>query len=81
MTHIIFIIFLIVDAQIPVILSSPNSSRDLSVKTGVSVQWKCYVQGMPPPTIVWFKVSCEDYFLIFKNYTFNYTFRMDNCCT
>ncbi|XP_025418891.1 vascular endothelial growth factor receptor 1 isoform X3 [Sipha flava] len=40
------------DSFRPVIYESSNSS--LEIKTGTPVQWKCYVRGMPPPTISWF---------------------------
>ncbi|XP_050420983.1 vascular endothelial growth factor receptor 1 isoform X2 [Adelges cooleyi] len=35
--------------------SSSLNSSDWKVKTGNPVQWKCYVIGMPLPTITWFK--------------------------
>lgn len=42
------------DSQLPVIYDS--SSISSNVTTGKPVQWKCYVNGMPPPTVTWFKV-------------------------
>lgn len=45
----------ITDTQIPEIYDS--SSINSNVTTGKPVQLKCYVHGMPPPTVTWFKVS------------------------
>lgn len=43
------------DLGVPIIYNSSNSSS-LS-RLGDSVQWWCYAHGVPPPKIVWLKVS------------------------
>lgn len=42
-------------------MDSSNSSISM-VKTGNATQFRCYVtDGMPPPTVTWFKVSYTVY--------------------
>lgn len=43
------------EPQFPVIQNA--SGLNMTRISGQSVQWWCFVQGMPPPTVTWFKVS------------------------
>lgn len=66
-----------IDSQMPVIFDS--SSISSNVTTGKPVQWKCYVRGMPPPTITWFKVNIANLSNNLNIIVF-FTFRMANHC-
>lgn len=46
---------LLTDARAPVFYNASNSNSEID--TGESVQWWCYANGVPSPTISWYKVS------------------------
>jgi len=51
MAFIIFFLYLSHSAP-PVIISA---SRDITVKTGATVELQCLVEGYPKPVVTWFK--------------------------